>query len=101
MDHSYLVITVRTAEPHDATPLAGLYAAPWHGPIMVGNGTAYDLTVLRTLVAVDLPKPGRRRPHLSRRTRSVPARWTAVVTIPQTYGSPLRDEPTLALVLDR
>jgi GNAT superfamily N-acetyltransferase len=42
--------TVRMASPGEA---AGLHQASWGGDLVVGHGTAYQLSTLPTLVAVD------------------------------------------------
>lgn len=46
------MITVRAAGTADASALSDLFLASWGGPIVVGHGTAYDLTALPTLIAL-------------------------------------------------
>jgi GNAT superfamily N-acetyltransferase len=47
------MVAVRAAGPGDVAALSELYARSWGGPVVVGHGTAYDLTALPTLVADD------------------------------------------------
>jgi GNAT superfamily N-acetyltransferase len=47
------VVAVRAAGAGDVAALTALYARSWGGPVVVGHGTAYDLTALPTLVADD------------------------------------------------
>jgi ribosomal protein S18 acetylase RimI-like enzyme len=48
-----LELTVREATPADGPAVAAIHRDVWNGPVVVGHGVRYDLTMLPTLVAVD------------------------------------------------
>jgi GNAT superfamily N-acetyltransferase len=46
------MISVRAAGTADAPALSELFVSSWGGPIVVGHGTAYDLTALPALITL-------------------------------------------------